>query len=388
LTDAQSGSAPIAVYVHWPYCARICPYCDFNVVRDRGRTEQQAALVEAILADLEAQAGRLGPRRLESVFFGGGTPSLMDPHAAARMVEAAHRLFPGGSDPEITLEANPTDAEAARFRGFAEAGVQRLSLGVQSLSDEALRFLGRNHGAAEARRAMEAALAAFPRLSIDLIYALPGQTVADWSAELAEAVSLGAEHVSPYQLTIEPGTAFDRAVGRGVFTPAVGDLAADLYEAAQDVLGAAGFEAYEVSNHARGGAARSRHNLAIWRGAEYVGVGPGAHGRMVLDGARTATRGARGIDDYIARVGATGLGWDEVDPLDALAAAEERLLLGLRILEGVPLADVAALGLGPEAPRATALVDMGMVEVEAGRIRATARGRMVLDRVIAELVSA
>lgn len=383
----MSDPAPVAVYVHWPYCARICPYCDFNVVRDRGRTLQQAALADAIIRDLETQGARMGDRRLVSIFFGGGTPSLMDPASAARIVETAQRLFPAGEPPEITLEANPTDAEAERFLGFARAGVERLSLGVQSLDDASLRFLGRNHDSAEARRAIDAARAVFPRLSIDLIYALPGQTPEAWAREIRAAVELGPEHVSPYQLTIEPGTAFERAVGRGAFAPPGGDLAADLYDVAQDVLQAAGFDAYEVSNHARGEAARSRHNLEIWRGAEYLGVGPGAHGRLVLDGVRTATRGARAIADYIARVERAGVGWDETERLDARGAAEERLLLGLRISEGVPLAQVEALGLDAGEDPLRSLTEIGMVEVSDGRLRATAPGRLVLDRVIAELAA-
>jgi len=375
----------LAVYVHWPYCSRICPYCDFNVVRDRGKAAEQAALAAAIIRDMEEQAARIGPRRLASVFFGGGTPSLMDPDALGRVVETARRLFPASGPVEVTLEANPTDAEAARFAAFAAAGVERLSLGVQSLDDDALKFLGRNHTGAEARRAAEMARAAFPRLSLDMICARPGQSVTGWRAELAAALTLGPEHVSPYQLTIEPGTAFGRAVERGAWRPPGGDLGADLYDATQAVLEAAGFEAYEVSNHARGEAARSRHNMMIWEGAEYLGVGPGAHGRIVLDGGRTATRGARGIGDYLARVGATGVGFDEIEQLNPRAAAEERLLLGLRIAQGVPLAEIAALELSPTDPRAAPLVDMGLIDIDAHRLRATAAGRLVLDRVIAEL---
>jgi putative oxygen-independent coproporphyrinogen III oxidase len=290
-----SDPRDIAVYVHWPYCARICPYCDFNVVRDRGRGEEQAALAAAIVADIKAQAGDLGPRRLVSLFFGGGTPSLMAPEQAAAIIEAARAAFPPTDAPEITLEANPTDAEAARFRGFADAGVNRLSLGVQSLEDDALAFLGRNHSAAEAIRAAETAARLFPRLSIDLIYARPGQTVDGWAQELNTALSLGFEHVSPYQLTIEAGTPFDRAVTRGRFTPPDDDLGAALYDTTQAVLEGAGFDAYEVSNHARGDAARSVHNLAIWRGTDYLGAGPGAHGRIPRrgGGARPPTAASR-----------------------------------------------------------------------------------------------
>jgi oxygen-independent coproporphyrinogen-3 oxidase len=379
-------TAPLALYVHWPYCARICPYCDFNVVRARGRTDEESALVGAILADLRGQAERLGPRRLVSVFFGGGTPSLMPPEAAARIVETARDLFEAAPDLEITLEANPTDAEAARFAGFAAAGVERLSLGMQALDDTALAFLGRNHDAAEARRAAQVARSVFPRLSIDLIYARPGQTPGGWTEELKAALDLGPEHVSPYQLTLEPGTAMARAADRRRFEPCDAETAADLYDATQAVLEAAGFEAYEVSNHARGEAARSRHNLAVWRGAEYLGVGPGAHGRLVLEGRRTGARAAARISDYIARVGAAGTSV-ELEPLDARAAAEERLMLGLRIAEGVGLAEVSALGLDPEQAPVAPLVEAGLLSADAGRLAATAAGRLVLDRVIAELVT-
>ena len=372
----------IALYVHWPYCARICPYCDFNVVRDRGRTDEQAALADAIVEDMEAQAALLGPRRLASIFFGGGTPSLMPTDQVARVIERARALFPNGGQVEITLEANPTDAEAARFAALAKAGVSRLSLGVQSLDDEALRFLGRNHSAAEAMRALELARAAFARLSIDLIYARPGQTLAHWTQELNRAVDLGFEHISPYQLTIEPTTAFGRAFARGTLVPPDEDLAADLYEATQAVLEARGFDAYEVSNHARDEAARSTHNLHVWRGGDYVGVGPGAHGRLTLDGARTATVAHRGIADYLAGVGA-GQPWSEDQQLSPPEADEERLLLGLRTVEGVDAGLIEAMGL---TPRADALSDQGLLVESGGRIAATAHGRQVLDGVLRALL--
>ncbi|MFN3815415.1 radical SAM family heme chaperone HemW [Brevundimonas sp.] len=372
----------VALYVHWPYCARICPYCDFNVVRDRGRTEEQAALADAIVADMEAQAALLGARRLASIFFGGGTPSLMPPEQVARVIQRARALFPGAGAIEITLEANPTDAEAVRFTALAAAGVNRLSLGVQSLDDDALRFLGRNHSAAEAMRALELARAAFARLSIDLIYARPGQTVAHWTDELNRAVDLGFEHVSPYQLTIEATTAFGRAFARGALVPADEDLAADLYEATQTVLEARGFDAYEVSNHARGEAARSVHNLHVWRGGDYVGVGPGAHGRLTLDGVRTATVARRGIADYLAGVSA-GQPWSEDQRLSPPEADEERLLLGLRTIEGVDAGLVAAMGL---TSRVDDLSDQGLLATRGGRIAATARGRQVLDGVLRALL--
>lgn len=381
-------TAELAIYIHWPYCARICPYCDFNVVRARGRVDEEAALVRAILADLAAQARRLdGPRQLVSIFFGGGTPSLLAPDAAAEIIGTAAGLFPPTADLEITLEANPTDAEAARFQAFARAGVQRLSLGVQALDDEALKFLGRNHNAAEARRAAAAAREAFSRLSIDLIYARPGQAPSAWRQELEAAIAMGAEHISPYQLTLEPGTAMARAADRRRFQPCDEDVSADLYDVTQDVLQQAGFHAYEVSNHARGEAARSRHNLAVWRGAEYLGVGPGAHGRLMLDGRRTATRAVERIGDYITHVEQAGVGFDSAEPLDSRSAAEERLMLGLRIEEGVALSELAPLLLSPDIAPVCDLVAARLLTHDRGRIAATPAGRLVLDRMIAELVT-
>lgn len=376
---------PLGVYVHWPYCARICPYCDFNVVRDR-RQAEQADLAAAIARDLEAQRELTGPRALVSVFLGGGTPSLMDPGWAAEIVATARRLWTAADDLEVSLEANPTDAEAGRFAAFREAGVNRLSLGLQSFDDEALRFLGRNHDAAEARRAAELAARTFPRLSVDLIYALPGQTVAAWREQLAAAIDLGAEHVSPYQLTIEAGTAFDRAVGRGLFRPADDETGAALYETTRTVLEAAGFEAYEVSNHARGEAARSRHNLVYWRGQDYVGVGPGAHGRLTRGGGRTATEAAARVGDYIRNVGETGVGFRDPEALSPVETAEERLLMGLRTYEGVGFEELTALGLNATQPNVIGLVEQGLLAEDARRLRATPAGRFVLDGITRTLV--
>ena len=376
----------VAIYVHWPYCARICPYCDFNVVRDRGRGEEQVALVRAILDDLEAQAALTGPRRLASIFFGGGTPSLMAPEAVAAVIGRARALFSASGPVEISLEANPTDAEADRFAALEAAGVNRLSMGVQALDDSALAFLGRNHSADEARRAVAVAGRAFGRLSIDLIYARPGQTAERWTAELTEALGLGFEHVSPYQLTIEPETAFGRAVARGAWAPPDEDTAAALYETTQTVLERAGYEAYEVSNHARGRAARSAHNLHVWRGGDYVGVGPGAHGRLTLQGARTATVAHRGIGDYVAGV-EVAAPWIERETLDLRGAAEERVLLGLRTVEGAALADLTALGRTTAAGPLAGLLDDGFLQLRAGRVVATPTGRPVLDGVLKALLA-
>jgi len=386
LTDPLDPGSDVGLYVHWPYCARICPYCDFNVVRDRGRTEEQAGLVEAILTDLRAQRDLTGPRRLASIFFGGGTPSLMAPDAVARIVAAARDLFSPAGDIEITLEANPTDAEAGRFAALADAGINRLSMGVQALDDAALRFLGRDHSAAEALRAVDLARRAFDRLSIDLIYARPDQTPQAWAAELTAALALGFEHVSPYQLTIEPTTAFGRAFVRGTLTPPDEDRAASLYETTQEVLSAAGFEAYEVSNHARGPAARSSHNLHVWRGGDYLGLGPGAHGRLTLDGVRTATVAHRRIADYVA--GVLGLTpWSERDAQTLSDAAEERLLLALRTTEGAPVALLSALGLSAECAPVADLIADGFLMLKAERLIATERGRPVLDGVLKALLT-
>jgi putative oxygen-independent coproporphyrinogen III oxidase len=379
----QAGDPPpLGIYVHWPYCARICPYCDFNVVRDRGRRDEQSALASAIVADLKAHAALLGSRHLVSIFFGGGTPSMMDPDHAAGIIETARSLFTPAPDLEVTLEANPTDAEAARFQAFAHAGVNRLSLGLQSLDGEALRFLGRNHDATTGRRAAARAATTFPRLSVDLIYALPGQTVDDWAFSLREAIALGAEHISPYQLTIEAGTAFDRAVRRGRLRPPDPDLTADLYETTQRILEAAGFEAYEVSNHASGEAARSRHNLIYWRGQDYLGLGPGAHGRLSMAEGRIATAAPRAINDYVARIGQAGIG-NESEALSAREAALERLLMGLRTIEGVALAELSPLGLSKD--RMVSLEPW--VEIGCGRLRVTRLGRPVLDRIVSELAA-
>jgi oxygen-independent coproporphyrinogen-3 oxidase len=380
LTDEPTT---LGVYVHWPYCATVCPYCDFNVVRDRGRSARVNGLVGAIIADLEGHARTLGQRSLASIFFGGGTPSLMPPAQVAEIIQTARRLWPPLADVEITLEANPLDAEDDRFAAFADAGVNRLSLGMQSLCDSQLRFLGRDHDAATARAGAECALAHFPRVSFDLIYALPDQTAHDWSTMLAEAASLGPEHISAYQLTIEPGTAFGRALRRGELKTPADEHSADLFEVTQAVLGDLGFEAYEVSNHAKGEAARSRHNLIYWRGEDYVGVGPGAHGRLTFGRTRFATETPRRAQDYIARVDQHGMG-ATLEPLNPREITLERLLMGLRTGEGVRTAELGGLDLG--SGRMAAFE--GFLQIADGRLVATARGRPVLDHIIAELTCA
>ena len=381
----MSGPAPLGVYIHWPYCARICPYCDFNVVRDRGRSEAGEALVEAIASDLCAQAELMaaeGSLDLVSIYFGGGTPSLMRPEHVAGLVEHVRRLWPATGPVEVTLEANPADA--ARLPSLAETGVNRLSLGVQAFDDAALGFLKRDHDARAARIALDLALRLFPRVSLDLIYALPGQTPQGWAEALAQAAGLGAEHLSAYQLTVEPGTPFDRARRRGVFRSPDEDLCAAFYDTTLDTLAARGFDPYEVSNFAQGPAARSRHNLVYWRGESYLGAGPGAHGRAPLQGARVATESEPELGAYIARVSAGGVGWRVREPLAPAEVLEERVLLGLRVDEGVPLAVLEALGRSQALPD---LLQGGWLTLEGDRVRATRAGRLVLDSVTGALLA-
>ena len=373
----------LGVYVHWPYCAKVCPYCDFNVVRDRGRSAEARALVRAIIVDLEAHARSLGRRELTSVFFGGGTPSLMPPDGVAEIIQTAERLWSSDDDLEVTLEANPADAKGGRFAALADAGVNRLSLGIQSLDDGHLQFLGRDHDASTARAAVELALVAFPRVSIDLIYALPNQTVDEWRVSLADAAAMGPEHISAYQLTIEPRTAFGRAFGRGQLRLPSTELSADLFETTQSVLGGLGFDAYEVSNHAMGVAARARHNLTYWRGGDYVGVGPGAHGRLSHSGNRYATVSPRRVADYIAHVEEFGIGAQQ-EALTTREVSLERLLMGLRTLEGVRTSELEELQLS-----AARMADFdGWLQIEGGRLVATDRGRAVLDHLVSELTRA
>ncbi|CAL4866023.1 Heme chaperone HemW [Asticcacaulis sp. MM231] len=390
---------PLALYIHWPYCSRICPYCDFNVTRDRGQASQRA-LFEAILRDMQIQAEGLGPRQLASVFFGGGTPSLLPPAWVSELIVQAKHLFPYTDDIEITLEANPTDAEISRYEGFRAAGINRLSLGVQSLDDAALKFLGRNHSAAEAIRGIETAQKVFGRVSLDLIYALPDQTLDAWESELLAAAALGIEHISPYQLTIEQTTPFGRAVKRKLWSPPEEELAESFYFRTLDTLESLGFEAYEVSNHARGLAARSAHNVLIWEGIDYMGIGPGAHGRLTRfnvasgqtrqnenaahgrltrDGVRHATIANRDLKDYTAAKNPI-----ESEVLSPLEAEEEALMLGLRLAEGVALNRLPTL---PIIDKAAPLIAQGFMDLTPDRLRATPKGRVVLDRLLFELLS-
>jgi oxygen-independent coproporphyrinogen-3 oxidase len=370
------------IYVHWPYCAAICPYCDFNVYRARGA--DNAPLIDAIVADMEAHAERFGRREAVSVFLGGGTPSLLHGAEVARLIDAASSAFVLAADCEITLEANPEDA--ALFAEQAAAGINRFSIGAQALDDAALRALGRRHDAAAALRAVEAAHATGQRVSLDLIYAREGQGVREWRAELTRALALPVEHLSLYQLTIEPHTAFARRVDRGQLSPPDNDAAAELYEATQDICAAAGFPAYEISNHARDVAARARHNLIYWRSEDWIGVGPGAHGRVTYAGERIAIEAQRHPKDYIDAVRENGVGWISEARLTGEEAADEMLLMGLRVDEGVDLARLEAVRGRPLNAAALAwLVQQDLVQRQGDRLRLTPAGRAVANKIALEL---
>lgn len=379
----------LAVYIHWPFCLSKCPYCDFNS-HVAGATDH-AAWRRALLAELDSTADALPGRTVTSVFFGGGTPSLMAPATVAALLDRAARRWTLADDAEITLEANPTSAETATLADMAAAGVTRLSLGVQALDDLALRFLGRGHDAAEAEAAARAARRLFPRTSFDVIYGRPGQSVAAWREELARALGLAGDHVSLYQLTIEKGTPFYAARRRGDFLMPDEETLAALYEATQEATEAAGLPAYEISNHARAGA-ECRHNLAYWRYRDYAGIGPGAHGRVTRKGALWATETWPHPERWLAAVRRRGHGRRRCTPLHAGQRRDELLLMGLRLARGVARDDfVGRVGDSPEAaldPRSLAvLTGAGLLELDDAGLRATAAGRRRLDSVIARLVS-
>lgn len=371
------------IYVHWPYCAAICPYCDFNVYRARGASN--APLLDAIETDLAAHAERFSQRNAQSLFLGGGTPSLLRGDEIARLIDAARRTFGLASDCEITIEANPEDA--ALFPEQAAAGINRFSIGVQALDDATLKALGRRHDVACALRAVDAAVATGVRVSLDLIYAREGQSVEDWRAELERVLTLPIEHVSLYQLTIEPETAFARRVARGRLAPPNEDLAAELYEVTQAVCETAGLTAYEISNHARNAAAQARHNLIYWRSGDWVGVGPGAHGRMTHSGARIALEAQHRPADYIDAVHENGVGWLTETQLTGEEAADEMLIMGLRTHEGVDCARVETLrGRALNLEAVAWLARQGFILQTNNRIRLTQAGRLVANKIVAELV--
>jgi oxygen-independent coproporphyrinogen-3 oxidase len=386
--EAAPAGPGFGLYVHWPFCRAKCPYCDFNshvapaVDHDRW--------ARALIAEIDRHALELGPRPLASIFFGGGTPSLMTPATVAAVIERATARFAPAPDLEVTLEANPTSVEAARLAGFRAAGVNRVSLGVQALDDCALRRLGREHGAAEALAAVDLAARLFPRFSFDLIYGRPEQTLAGWRAELERALEHAGGHLSVYQLTIEPGTRFDLLHRTGRLRLPEDDLQADFYEATQERLAAAGLCAYEISNHARPGEA-CRHNLIYWRSGEWAGIGPGAHGRLNLPGARVATEAWRLPQIWLGRVEA-GSGERVRTALTRAEQAEELLIMGLRLAEGVELARLERLAGRHRAQvlAADALDSFtreGWLNRKDGRLAATAAGRQRLNSILAVLLA-
>jgi oxygen-independent coproporphyrinogen-3 oxidase len=380
-------ATPFGVYIHWPFCLSKCPYCDFNS-HVRHVAIDETRYVAAFAAEIAATAARAPGRTVSTIFFGGGTPSLMQPQTVAAILEAIGRHWRVAPDAEITLEANPTSVEATRFRGYRAAGVNRVSLGVQSLDDAVLKQLGRLHTAREALDAVAVARGIFERYSFDLIYARPGQTVAAWRTELVRAIAEAAEHLSLYQLTIEPETPFATLHAGGKLVLPDDDLGRDLYDLTLDHCASAGLPAYEVSNHARPGA-ECRHNLVYWRYGEYAGIGPGAHGRLVVDGARRATATEKRPEAWLMRVEALGHGVTTDDVLSRDEQADEFLLMGLRLTEGIDPARYAALAGRPlDTQRIASLVGHGFVETTPdGRLRVTRSGFPVLDAVVADLAA-
>ncbi|NBS23404.1 MAG: coproporphyrinogen III oxidase [Altererythrobacter sp.] len=374
-----------ALYIHWPFCAKKCPYCDFNShVRD---LVDVAAWRDALLADMRNEAEMAGGEPLHSIFFGGGTPSLMPPALVEALLQKAEALWGFDANIEITLEANTSSVEAANFAALTQAGVNRVSLGVQSLEDDTLQFLGRLHGAQEALDAVETAQQNFDRVSIDLIYARPGQSAEQWTAELSRALALGTDHMSLYQLTIEPNTRFATDVRRGVFTPLDDDPAGDLYELTQKIMNAAGLPAYEISNHAKPGQ-ESRHNLTYWRYQDYCGIGPGAHGRR----GGVATERHKKPENYLLAVSEHGHGIKNQRALSMGEQASEALLMGLRLAEGIDLSKLEARFGIPStdlinADRLALLSDLGLLEYDSGRITVTPSGMPLLDALLGEIVA-
>jgi putative oxygen-independent coproporphyrinogen III oxidase len=383
---AEAGQA-FGVYVHWPFCLSKCPYCDFNShVRHAPIDEERFA--RAFAREIAATAARVPGREVSSIFLGGGTPSLMRPQTVGAILDAIGEHWGVAPDVEVTLEANPTSVEAARFAGYRAAGVNRVSLGVQALDDASLKLLGRLHTAREALDAVAIARKAFGRYSFDLIYARPDQTPAMWTAELNRAIAEAAEHLSLYQLTIEEGTPFFGLHAAGKLRTPDEALARTLYDVTQEVCAAHGLPAYEISNHARSGA-QSRHNLVYWRGQEYAGVGPGAHGRLDIEGVRHATATDKRPESWLMRVEASGHGVVTDDRLNSEERADEFLLMGLRLAEGIDpkrYAELSGRALDPR--RIAVLLEQGAITVDDnGRLRVTQTGFPVLDAVVADLAA-
>ncbi|PTV95199.1 oxygen-independent coproporphyrinogen-3 oxidase [Rhodobacter aestuarii] len=383
MSDWRQGG--FGLYVHWPFCAAKCPYCDFN--SHVASTIDHARWRQAYLAEIDRIGAETRGRVLNTVFFGGGTPSLMDPETVAQVIERIRATWPTANDLEITLEANPTSVESGRFRAFSEAGVTRLSMGMQAMDDESLKRLGRMHSAAEGRAAFDIARAHFDRVSFDLIYARQGQSLEAWARELNEALSMAVDHFSLYQLTIEDGTAFGRLFAAGKLRELPEDeLAADMYLRTQEICEAARLPAYEVSNHARPGA-ECRHNLVYWRYGDYAGIGPGAHGRLSFNGTRYATEAPKAPGEWLACVEREGNGETPRETLSRDEEATEFLLFGLRLAEGIDPTRYEQLS-GQSLPEQALnnLESWGMIARDAHRIRATGEGRAVLNAVIRELM--
>jgi putative oxygen-independent coproporphyrinogen III oxidase len=379
---------PLAVYIHWPFCRSKCPYCDFNSHVREG--VDAVRWTQVLMRDIEHHAELTGGRAVGSVFFGGGTPSLMPPETVEKLLDRVRLHWAVMPDVEITLEANPNSAEADRFRAFAAAGVNRLSLGVQALDPAALHLLGRVHNREEAIAAIEHAREIFPRYSFDLIYARPGQSDAAWRSELDEALTLAGEHLSLYQLTIEPGTAFATLARRGELVPPEEDSTAALFETTQERLAAAGLPAYEISNHARPGA-ECRHNLTYWRYQDYVGIGPGAHGRLTVGGTKYAMRQYRLPEKWLATVETKGTGLEETATIERETAIEEMLMMGLRLVEGVSRERIEQIS-GRDAEtifgrNLRPLIEGGFLTLDAERLAATSAGRQRLNAVLGALLS-
>jgi oxygen-independent coproporphyrinogen-3 oxidase len=384
----EQAMDPLALYIHWPFCLAKCPYCDFNShVRER---IPQARMVAALSRELEYEAARLGTRRLTSIFFGGGTPSLLDPENVAALIADATGFFAPDQNIEITLEANPTSIEAGRFAAYRAAGVNRVSIGVQSFDPAALAFLGREHSAAQAIAAIELAQKTFPRLSFDLIYARPGQEEAAWRAELRQALSLAADHLSLYQLTIEPGTKFATLFGRGEFALPEEDAAASMYDATAEEAQRFGLAAYEISNYAKPGG-ESRHNLAYWRYQDYAGIGPGAHGRLTLGAELIATARHRGPEAWADLVERDGTGATQEEKIALQDRAREALLMGLRLATGISVDDFqrrtgVALAEAVDPNILAACLEEGYLTSTATALIATVEGRKRLDALLPALV--
>ncbi len=385
LIQPDTGEPGFGVYLHWPFCAAKCPYCDFNS-HVRHQAVDQSRFVAAFLREMETMREASGPRTVTSIFIGGGTPSLMDPATVEAILNGVSKNWHMPDNIEITMEANPSSVEAERFRGYRAAGVNRVSMGVQALNDRDLKFLGRLHDVADALKAIRLAREIFPRMSFDLIYARPGQTIADWEAELKQAIDLAVDHLSLYQLTIEQGTPFFALHKSGKLTVLDGDEAALLYEATQEITARHGLPAYEVSNHAQPGA-ESRHNLTYWRYGDYAGIGPGAHGRLTQGARKIATATERNPEAWLDLVERNAHGIVDRETLDFEEQADELLLMGLRLREGVDLARWQALsGRSPDPKREEALLEYGFIErLGNSRLRCTPSGMLVLDSVVADL---